>query len=178
MRPVLTALTPLALRALPLRALSLLALPLLPAALPAQHTHGVAELEIAVEGRTAELRFTASAEDVYGFERQPRTDAERAKKTAAFTALRSKGATLLKFDPALGCTITAGTVEDLSDPKQTSHLEVLATYNVRCAKDLAKSRLRVGAAELFPGVTKVKATRVSEDGATTKTLGRADFIEL
>jgi hypothetical protein len=151
---------------------------LAPLPLAAQHAHGVAELEIAVEGNSADVRFTASAEDIYGFERQPRTEAERAKKAAAFTALREKGAALLVFDAALGCTVAAVKVEDLADPKQASHLEVLATYRVTCRKPLAKSRLRVGAATLFPGVTRVKATRLSETGATTKTLGRADALEL
>jgi len=144
----------------------------------AQHAHGVGALEVAVEGRTAQVRVSVPTDDIYGFERAPRTDAERARRDAALKSFAERGSELLLFDAALGCVITSTRVSDDVDPNAPGHREVVAEYAVRCQRDLAKSRLRLGVATVFPKVTQMKATRVSDDGATTKTLRRGDFLEL
>ncbi|WP_439642921.1 ZrgA family zinc uptake protein [Gemmatimonas sp.] len=63
----------------------------------AQHVHGHATLVIGMEVRTGQIEFGGSGEDLYGFERSPRTAAERTRQTAALDRLRTRGASLIRF---------------------------------------------------------------------------------
>lgn len=53
------------------------------------HSHGVARLDVAVDGATITLRLEAPLESLVGFERAPRNDAERGQVRAMAQALRS-----------------------------------------------------------------------------------------
>ena len=48
----------------------------------AQHTHGQATLLIGLEGAAGRIELRAPADDMYGFERAPRTAAERTRQNA------------------------------------------------------------------------------------------------
>jgi len=61
-----------------------------PAALAAgAHSHGVARLDVAVDGATITLRLHSPLDSLLGFERAPRNDAERGQVRAMAQALRS-----------------------------------------------------------------------------------------
>lgn len=53
------------------------------------HSHGVARLDVAVDGATVSLRLESPLESLLGFERAPRNDAERAQVRAMAQALRA-----------------------------------------------------------------------------------------
>lgn len=134
-----------------------------PALLEAQtkaHTHGVAELDIGIEGRTGTLEFRAPAEDLYGFEHAPRTAAERAKQTAAFATLRTQAATLIRFDAALGCALTATSVGVVEE--KGGHGHVHATYTLACRVAPAGKPIAFGFSKAFPGVRAVKVQLISD----------------
>lgn len=84
MKPVLPS-------AATLISLSLLACAGAPGAVQAQkaHSHGVAQLEIAVDGPTITLKLASPLDSLVGFERAPRNDAERGQIRAMAQALRS-----------------------------------------------------------------------------------------
>jgi len=150
---------------------------ILPVAAAAQHTHGVATLDVAVDDRTVNLRLVASADDVYGFERAPRTDAERAARDAALDALRRGPLTLFAFDPRAGCAVSTVRVTD--DPAAgSSHREVVAEYALACQRSPARTRLRLELMTRFPDISAIKVTRLSGDEAVVRTLKRGDALDL
>jgi hypothetical protein len=53
------------------------------------HSHGVARLEVAVDGPTITLRLDSPLESLLGFERAPRNEAERGQVNAMAQALRA-----------------------------------------------------------------------------------------
>jgi hypothetical protein len=67
------------------------------------HVHGVAEINIAVEGAKAVIEFRAPAESVMGFEHEAKSDSDRKKRDAALELLRAKKDQLVLFDSKLGC---------------------------------------------------------------------------
>ncbi len=66
------------------------------------HEHGSARLDIAVEAQRITLQFESPLENLVGFERAPRTAAERQAVQAMLARLRDP-ATLLRIDAAAGC---------------------------------------------------------------------------
>ena len=75
----------------------------LPAAQAAKpHVHGIAKLDIAVEATRLSLRLDSPLDNLLGFERAPRTDAERRQADAAVAKLKD-AATMFEIDPAAQC---------------------------------------------------------------------------
>src|SRR5512144_2661724 len=66
------------------------------------HEHGVVRLDVAVEPGRVTLLMESPLANLIGFERAPRTDAERQRVDAALAALNA-AVTLIKIDPAAGC---------------------------------------------------------------------------
>jgi Protein of unknown function (DUF2796) len=68
------------------------------------HEHGAVKLDIAVEPGKVSVTMESPLDNLVGFERAPRNDAERKKVDAAVARLRAAD-TLFKIDPAAGCTL-------------------------------------------------------------------------
>ena len=68
------------------------------------HVHGVARLDIAVDATRISLQLASPMDNLLGFERAPRTDAERRQSDALVARLRAAD-TLFRIDPAAGCTL-------------------------------------------------------------------------
>jgi hypothetical protein len=68
----------------------------------AAHEHGKATLDVALDGGRLELRLTTPAINVLGFERAPRTDAER-QAAADASALLARHRDLFAFPVAARC---------------------------------------------------------------------------
>jgi Protein of unknown function (DUF2796) len=76
-----------------------LAAPLASLAQGHAHVHGGARLDIAVEPRRILLFFETPLDNLVGFERAPRTDAERRRADEAVARLKA-GDQMFRFDPA------------------------------------------------------------------------------
>jgi hypothetical protein len=76
------------------------------------HEHGVARVNLAVDGASATVEFTAPAAEIYGFERAPRTEEEEARRRAGIEAVRTRMGEALQFEPELGCALVAREVAD------------------------------------------------------------------
>ena len=70
------------------------------------HEHGVARLDIAIDAGGITLERTTPLDNLLGFERGPRTDAERKVADAALAKLRA-AAGFFSIDPAAGCTLAS-----------------------------------------------------------------------
>jgi hypothetical protein len=66
------------------------------------HQHGVASLELVADGNSLTVTLDSPLDNLLGFERGPRTDAERAKVRAMAQTLRTN-ATLVVPAAAAGC---------------------------------------------------------------------------
>jgi len=124
------------------------------------HVHGEATLDIGIEGRAGNLEFRAPAEALYGFEREPRSAAERAKRDSAFALLRTRPLSIVRFDPALGCTMTAVEVSVVEETG--GHGDVRARYTLACRVAPAGKPISFGFSKAFRGVRSVKVQLVSD----------------
>lgn len=67
------------------------------------HEHGVARVNVAIDGSTATIEFFAPGQSIYGFEGRPRTDEEAAKRAAGLEQLAERLPRMFVFDPLLDC---------------------------------------------------------------------------
>jgi hypothetical protein len=136
----------------------------------AQHTHGQATLLIGLEGAAGRIELRAPADDMYGFERAPRTAAERTRQNAALTQLRTGGATLVKFDATLDCRVVADSVGVLQG--RGTHAEVYARWQVQCARPVAGRPIGFAISRAFPNVERVSVQLLSDSAQTGRTIVR------
>ncbi|MBL0940056.1 MAG: DUF2796 domain-containing protein [Gemmatimonadaceae bacterium] len=136
----------------------------------AQHVHGAAILDIGVEGTTGQATFRASGEDVYGFERAPRTAAERAAVDAALVTLRTRGSTLIRFQETRGCAVQSDRVRVV--PSRDGHDEVEARYRITCRVAPAGRPISFGASALFKGIETLTVQLVSDTATVSRKIVR------
>lgn len=74
------------------------------------HQHGVAQLDIAYEAGRLSIGLDSPLDNLLGFERAPRTDAERKAADAAVARLK-EGAALFAIDPAAQCRLAKAEVQ-------------------------------------------------------------------
>lgn len=134
------------------------------------HVHGVAEINIAVEGSKADVQFRAPAESVMGFEHEAKSESDRKKRDAALRTVQTKMNQVVIFDPELGCKfseVKTTVVEEKGEPgknareqkdqKRTGeHREVHADFSVACDKPLSGSRASFGVYKVFPYIHEIK----------------------
>lgn len=84
------------------------------------HEHGVGQLNIAVDGTTVAMEFTAPGADIVGFEYEATSDEDLAKIYAANQTLTSPLA-LFVFNAEAGCTVTAATAELETEDEHDDH---------------------------------------------------------
>lgn len=70
------------------------------------HAHGRATLDVAVEAQALSIQLSTPLDNLLGFERAPRTDAERRQAEAAVATLRAADR-LFTIDPAAGCRLVS-----------------------------------------------------------------------
>ena len=75
------------------------------------HEHGALKLDIAVEGTTLSIGMEAPLDNLLGFERAPRTDAERKAAADVLTRLRSPDKAPALFVPDAAEVARARTVQ-------------------------------------------------------------------
>lgn len=138
------------------------------------HVHGLGRVNIAVEGMQATVEFLAPAEGLYGFEHQPKTPAQQAKRDAALERLRTQLHTMVVFETARGCQATVPQVVveaagheaagGAAQQQTAEHSEVRAEFRVLCSKPLAGSKVTFGISKIFPALTTVRVQVVTDTG--------------
>ena len=154
------------------------------------HVHGVAEVNIAIDGSKADVEFRAPAESVMGFEHEAKSESDKKKRDAALRTVQTKINQMVVFDPKLSCKFSevktaiveekgesGKTQSDKSahghkDQKKTAeHREVRATFSAACDKTLAGSRVTFGVHKTFPAIGEIKVQVLGDakqSGATIK----------
>ena len=134
------------------------------------HQHGVARLEVVAEGPTLTVTLDSPLDNLVGFERGPRTAAERSAVQAMAQALHN-GTMLLQPTPAAGCTLRGVALQsDVIDsallakgaspagngkpPAAGGHADLEATFTFDCRTPTALKGLALGG--LFSAVPRLR----------------------
>ena len=115
------------------------------------HQHGVARLDMAVDPGEITLQFSTPLDNLLGFERAPRTDAERAQVQSLVARLRA-GETMWRIDPSAGCQLTGVTLasavlklgRSVASAGDAGHADLEGVYTFRCADTARAGHLDVG----------------------------------
>ncbi len=154
------------------------------------HVHGIAALNIALEGREVHVELESPAANIVGFEHAPSSEADRAALDKAVTTLKD-GNRLFKFNEDAGCKLeTANVASELLDEEHDEHVdkhsddhdheekggddhekhedegethsEIEAAYHFECDQPGKLSQLTVELFEAFPGTEKLNVQYVLE----------------
>lgn len=156
----------------------LLAAAFLPTALAQKaHQHGVATLDVSVEPRRVSLWLATPLDNLVGFERAPRTDAERERVDAAIAALRDAAA-LWRIDPAAGCTpgevVLTSAVLGLGAPAaaeaRDGHAELEARWDFDCRDGTRTGFVEQGLFAAFARMGRLEVQAVTPRGQMKATL--------
>lgn len=156
-------------------ALVLGAVPVLAAEPVHAHIHGAVQLDVAVDGQTLTLTLEAPLDSVLGFERAPRTAAEKQTAQDALAALRASGP-LFTPDPAAGCVFKSATADSEAlqpGAKAGEHADLDATAEFTCTKPQQLRRIDLGGLlDRFPRIQRLQAQIVTAQGQFKQTLQR------
>jgi hypothetical protein len=144
------------------------------------HEHGALKLDLAIEGNKLTIAMEAPLDNLLGFERAPRTDAERKAAADVLARLRSpdKATPLFVMDPAAGCTlgkveVQAPVLEPGAKPAaKDEHADLDASYEFTCAKPDELRTLDVGLFDAYKRTQRIDVQVAGPKGQAKVTLKR------
>lgn len=111
------------------------------------HVHGLVALEVALDGPTLTIGLEAPLDSLLGFERAPRTEAEKKAAQALLEHLRA-GQGLFAPDAAAQCQPVSATVDapvlQAGGAAKGEHADLDATFVLRCAQPQALTSIDLG----------------------------------
>lgn len=171
--------------------LLLLAAAAIAAVLPAQagpaHQHGVARLDVAVEAGRVTLYLETPLDNLLGFERAPRTDAERRQADAAVARLKDADK-LFRIDGNAGCKLAKVTLSSAAlglppaapgapaapaaPAAKDEHADLEGRFEFSCTAGTRAGFVEVGLFEAFAQIKRIELQLVSPKGQMKATLLR------
>jgi hypothetical protein len=145
------------------------------------HEHGVAHLDVAIDGAVVSLTLRGAGDGFVGFEYTAGTDEEHRRVEAASAALR-QGEKLFAFDAVAGCTQTSA---DIDVPHESTvnhadhdkhghpyyhqygeehedHADWSAQWEFECREPGAIRVLRTDLFDAFPRISEVRVQFISK----------------
>lgn len=158
------------------------------------HVHGVAKVDIVVDGAQVVIELSSPLDSVVGFEHRPRTAAQRQAAEAAIARLKD-GAALWRADAAAQCTLAEATLQaDALKPAEApaanaaksgsggqpapgakateEHADLDARYVFRCAAPDKLTALEHGLYTAFKGMQRIEVQVAGPQGQARATLRR------
>jgi Protein of unknown function (DUF2796) len=142
------------------------------------HVHGQLKLDVAVDGPTVVIDMESPLDNIVGFERAPKTDAE--KKTVEDTVAQLRAADkLFVVDPAANCKL--GPVDLRSgalglgnpDPAEpVGHADLDATFSFNCTNAAAAKFIDVNLFGAFKGLRQIDSQIATAQGQFKRQLKR------
>lgn len=144
------------------------------------HEHGVLKLDVAIDGNTLTIAMEAPLDNFLGFERAPRTDAERKAAAEVLARLRSpeQGKPLFAADAAAQCRLTraevkAPVLEPGTGPApKGEHADLDAHYEFTCGRPEELRALDVGLFEAYRRTRRIDVQVAGPKGQSKVTLRR------
>lgn len=146
-----------------------------------RHEHGVARLDIAIEATSITIELEAPLENLLGFERAPRTAAERRQADAMVARLRAADA-MFAIDPAAACKpvrveLTSAALKlgtpDPQAPKQEGHADIDGAFEFSCADASKAGYIDVGLFE-FARMQRLQVQVAAPRGQSKRDLKRPE----
>jgi hypothetical protein len=141
------------------------------------HQHGVVQLDIAVDANRISVQMSSPLDNLLGFERAPRNEAERARVAAMLAALKSSP---FVVDPAGACR--AGAVQlssaalKLGEPdpaeQQAGHADLDASFEFECSSAARAGFIDTSLFERFAGIQRIDVQLATSRGQRKLTLTR------
>lgn len=145
------------------------------------HVHGIATVNIAVEGGTLVVALETPAANVTGFEHVPSSDAEH--ELAARAAARLGSGEAFAPDPGAGCELQSAEVESAllddsehrhgdddhahdDDHGAEGHADFEAVLSWNCTRPEALATLRINLFEMFDGFDTITVNVAAPAGQT------------
>ncbi|MBS7777569.1 DUF2796 domain-containing protein [Acidovorax sp. CCYZU-2555] len=163
----------------PFLALVLAATALSAAAHQHAHTHGLMTLDVAVDAQTVTLAIASPLDSFLGFERAPRTDAER-KRVADMVARLKAADQLFQPDAAADCKLTKvelesaalglGTAHDHGHGEKGEHADIAVDIVFTCAKAADARFIDVKLFDAYPRLRSIDAQVAAPQGQFKRSL--------
>ncbi|WP_252272530.1 DUF2796 domain-containing protein [Pseudomonas subflava] len=143
-----------------------------------KHEHGVASLNVALDGQTLEIQLQSPAMNLVGFEHAAKSDADKAKVAAARQQLEKPQA-LFALPIEAKCSLEDSDLEsplfgdeeheheheDHDHGDEHAHSDIDASYRFACAKAEALKTLELGTFfGTFPGTEKLEVQLIGPSG--------------
>ncbi len=152
------------------------------------HVHGIAALNLALEGQEVHIEFDSPAANIVGFEHAPSSEADHAALDKAVATLKD-GDRLFKFNADAGCQMEKVNVasqlldeehkghadekpgehpheekqgHEQHEDEDEAHSDIEAAYHFECDEPGKLTQLTVELFEAFPGTEKLKVQYVIE----------------
>jgi hypothetical protein len=151
------------------------------------HVHGVAALNLALEGNEVQIEFDSPAANIVGFEHAPSSPDDHAALDKAVATLED-GDTLFRFNADAGCRMETATVtSDMLDgnhaehdghahDESETHSDIEAAYHFECDAPDKLTRLTIEVFEAFPGMEEIKVQYVIERKQGAAALTAKDYV--
>ena len=159
------------------------------------HEHGVVRLDVSVEGSRLTIDMVAALDNWLGFERAPRTDAERKAAAEVLARLRNpqQGTPLFVPDAAAQCQlvkaeVSAPVLEPGAKPAAKSgaapasppaahksggeHADLEASYSFQCAQPAQLRTLDLGLFDAYRRIQRIEVQVAGPKGQSKVTLRR------
>lgn len=141
------------------------------------HQHGVVQLDIAVDANRITVQLSSPLDNLLGFERAPRNDAERRRVASMLTVLR--GAPFV-IDPAGACRPGAVQLNSAAlqlgqpDPaeQQAGHADIDASFEFECSAAARAGFVDTTLFERFAGIQRIDVQLATPRGQRKLTLAR------
>lgn len=136
------------------------------------HVHGIAALNLALEGDEVHIELESPAANIVGFEHAPSSDADHAALDKAVAMLKD-GGKLFEFNASAGCSLEKAHIEsalmaeehehEKHEHEEETHADIEAVYHFECEKPGKLTQLTVELFEAFPGMEKLNVQYVTEN---------------
>lgn len=155
------------------------------------HSHGQMAMNVAVDAQTITIGLDVPLDNFLGFERAPRTDAERRRVADTVARLRAADG-LFQIDPRAGCSLSRVALEsqvlglDPAAPAgqaaakagahqhgDDAHADIAVSITFACPKADQARHIDVKLFDAFKRIRKIDAQVASAQGQSRQTLTRA-----
>jgi hypothetical protein len=142
------------------------------------HEHGVVHLDVAVEGRRITLQLESPLDNLLGFERAPRRDAERRRADTAVARLKAADK-LFAIDGAALCKLTkvelssaALKLGPAAAPDADGHADLDASFDFDCADATRAGFIDVRLFDAFERMQRIEVQAITPKAQFKATLTR------
>jgi len=140
---------------------------------PGAHVHGVAKLQVAIDGGTLTLSLESPLDNLLGFEHLPKNEQQRAAVRAMAATLKQP-AVLFVATPAAQCQVAAVTltspVLETQAKNADGHSDLDGDFVFRCAQPAALRDIEVKLFAAFPHLQRLDVELAGPRGQTAARL--------